>query len=58
VDYLKLNNKTIQDAYPLPRIDKSLDALACSKYFSTLDLLSKYWQVPLSSDAHEKAAFI
>jgi len=43
VDYRILNSVTIQDAYPLPRIDESLDALAGSKYFGTLDLLSEYW---------------
>jgi len=58
VDYRKLNSVTIQDAYPLPRIDESLEALAGSKFFSTLDLLSGYWQVPLSPDAQDKAAFI
>jgi len=58
VDYRKLSDVTIQDAYPLPRIDESLDALAGSKYFSTLELLSGYWQVPLSPDAQDKAAFI
>jgi len=54
VDYRKLDSVIIQDAYSLPRIDESLDALAGSKYFSTLDLLSGYWQVPLSPDAQEK----
>jgi len=58
VDYWKFNGVTLQDAYPLPHIDESLDALAGGKYFSTLDLLSGYWQVLLSSDAQEKAAFI
>jgi len=58
VDCCKLNSVTIQYTYPLSRIDESLDALTGSKYFSTLDLLSGYWQVPLSSDAQEKAAFI
>ena len=57
VDYRKLNAVTLQDAYPLPRIDESLDALAGSKYFSTLDLTSGYWQVPLDADAQEKSAF-
>jgi len=50
VDYRKLNSVTIQDAYPLFRIDEFLDALAGSKYFSTLNLLNGYWQVRLSPD--------
>jgi len=58
VDYRKLNSVTIQDTYPLPRIDEPLDALAGSKFSSTLDLLSRYWQVPLSPDAQDKAALI
>jgi len=58
VDYRNLNSVTIQDAHPLPMIDESLDALAGSKFFSTLDLLSEYWQVLLSSEAQDKAAFI
>lgn len=40
------------------RIDESLDALAGSRYFSTLDLTSGYWQVPLDEDAQEKCAFV
>jgi len=35
-----------------------MDALAGGKLFSTLELLSEYWQVPLNPDAQDKAAFI
>ena len=57
VDYRRLNAVTQQDAYPLPRIDDSLDALSGSKLFSTFDLFSGYWQVLLDADAREKSAF-
>jgi len=49
---------TQQDSHPLPRIDDSLDALAGSKVFSTLDLISGYWQLPLDDDAQEKSTFV
>ncbi len=47
VDYRKLNDVTRKDAYPLPRIDDTLDALRGSRYFSTLDLYSGHWQVEM-----------
>ena len=43
---------------PIPRIDDSLDALGGSKWFSTLDLASGYWQVELDEDAKKKSAFV
>ncbi|GBN55348.1 Retrovirus-related Pol polyprotein from transposon 297 [Araneus ventricosus] len=42
VDYRKLNEITIKDSYPLPRIDDTQDALNGSQWFSTLDLKSGY----------------
>jgi hypothetical protein len=58
VDYRRLNDVTQHDAYPLPRIDDSLSTLSGSRYFSTLDLVSGYWQVPMSIEAQEKSAFV
>ena len=57
MDYRKLNAVTKKDVFPLPRIDDALDLLANSKYFSTLDLASGYWQVTMNSDSQEKTAF-
>ena len=57
VDYHKLNLATVKDAYPLPRIDDTLDMLAGKRWFSTLDLASGYWQVSLSPEARCKTAF-
>ena len=42
VDYRKLNTVTHKDAYPLPRIDDTLQFLVGSKWFSMIDLLSGY----------------
>ena len=57
VDYWKLNELTVKDAYPLPRIDDSLDHLSGAQWFSTLDLCSGYWQVELEPEDKPKTAF-
>ena len=57
VDYRKVNSVTHRDAFPLPRIDATLDSLTGSVFFTTLDLASGYWQVELDDDSKEKTAF-
>ena len=47
VDYRKVNSVTRKDAYPLPRVE---DTLAGAKWFTTLDLVSGYWQVEVHED--------
>ena len=45
VDYRGLNSVTKLDQFPLPHIDDLLDQLGKSHYFTTLDLVSGYWQM-------------
>ena len=58
VDYRALNAHTVRDVYPLPRIQDTLHLLNGQRYFTTLDLLQGFFQLPLSEEAKKKTAFV
>ena len=58
VDYRRLNAITYKDSYPLPLIDNCLNALSGSSWFSTLDLRSGYYNIPIAEEDRDKSAFI
>lgn len=58
IDYRALNAKTRKDAYPLPLISESLDALAGSRWFSTFDLRAGYHQMSVHPKDRHKTAFV
>lgn len=53
VDFRKLNKSTVKDAYPIPKPDEKLNALFGSKYFSSIDLTSGFWQIEMHPDDKE-----
>ena len=53
----RLNNRTIKDAYSLPKIESILDSLIGAQIFSTLDLKAGYWQVEMAEECKTYTTF-
>ena len=47
----------MKDTYLIPLIDESISKLGDAKFFTTLDLCSAFWQVPLRKQDREKTGF-
>lgn len=60
VDYRKLNAVTKQYSFPLPRLEDVFDTIGTTqaKFFSTLDLASGFWQIPMDEETKHKSAFV
>jgi hypothetical protein len=54
VDFRKVNEKNIGNAYPLPDITEILDQLGQSKYFSCIDMAIGYHQIELAPETGTK----
>jgi hypothetical protein len=57
VDYRALNEITIKNTYPLPRIDEIIDSLSKAEYFSIMDATAGYHQIALEEEDKKKTAF-
>ena len=58
IDYRKLNDKTIPDKYPMPRIEDIIDSLHGNKYFSVFDIKSGFWHIKMKEEDIPKTAFV
>jgi len=58
VDYRAVNSVTYKDTYPLPHIDVCLGSMDGATWFSTLDLRSGYYNIPIREEDRDKTAFI
>jgi len=56
-DYRQLNDRTVRDKYPLPRMDDFLDSLGDARFFSTLDCNAGYWQIPVAEENKHLTSF-
>ena len=57
IDFRRLNSRTEPDSYALPRINEALDELRGMAHFSCLDLISGFWQIPMSAGSRPYTAF-
>ncbi|GJZ78527.1 putative nucleotidyltransferase, ribonuclease H [Tanacetum coccineum] len=57
IDYRKLNKLTVKNRYSLPRIDDLFDQLQGLRFFSKIDLRSRYHQLRVHKDDIPKIVF-
>ena len=57
IDFQRLNAQTQKDAFPLPRIHDVINALSGSKYYTTVDFLSGFWQTPMEESSRQYTTF-
>ncbi|XP_068229342.1 uncharacterized protein [Palaemon carinicauda] len=56
-DFRRLNEVTVSDSYPLPRVDDLIDQVSNAVYVTKIDLLRGYYQVPLADNTKPLTAF-
>uniref|UniRef100_A0A914NH21 RNA-directed DNA polymerase n=2 Tax=Meloidogyne TaxID=189290 RepID=A0A914NH21_MELIC len=58
IDFRKLNEITVPDHFPLPRLETIMEKIGNCCYYSSLDLSSGYLQIPLTQEASRKCGLI
>ena len=57
IDFRRLNSFTVKDSHPLPHICETLESLAGAAHYTTIDMNSGFWQVPMDNESKQYAAF-
>ena len=56
INFYWLNSQTKKDAYPLPRMQETMESMVGARFFSTMDLKSGFWQVKMAKDSQQYTA--
>ena len=57
-DYIKLNENTVDDKFPIPNLNGIKDKLGKSQHFTTLDLAKGFHQILVRKEDRKKTAFL
>ena len=57
IDFPYLNARTKKDAYPLPRMQETMESMVGAQHFSCMDLKSGFWQVQMDEESRQYTAF-
>ena len=57
IDFRKLNSLTVKDSHPLPHICETLESLTGAAHYSTFNMNSGFWQVPMDEESKQYTAF-
>ena len=57
IDFRRLNSLMVKDSHPLPRICETLESLAGTAHYTTIDMNSGFWQVPMDDESKQYTAF-
>ena len=57
INFRRLNTQTKKDAYPLPRMQETMESMVGARHFSCIDLKSGFWQVQMDEESRQYTAF-
>ena len=57
INFRRLNALTVKDSHPLPCICETLESLAGTAHYTTIDMNSGFWQVPMDEESKQYTAF-
>ena len=58
IDFRKINNRTKKDAFPLPRMQETMESMVGARFFSTMDLKLVFWQAKMAKEFQQYIAFM